>query len=57
MVLALLKRLWKDEKGQAMSEYGIVLAIIAVGAIAALTALSGKIAGVFSKIGTALQGL
>lgn len=56
-MLALLKRLWKDEKGQAMSEYGIVLAIIAVGAIAALTALSGKIGEVFNKIGTALQGL
>ncbi len=33
----------KDEKGQALAEYGLILALIAVAAVAALIALAGGI--------------
>ena len=37
----LKNHLFKDEKGQGMVEYGLIIALVAVGAIAALTALRG----------------
>jgi Flp pilus assembly pilin Flp len=39
---------WRKEDGQTMAEYGVVLAVITIGAIAAFTALSG---GITSAIG------
>jgi Flp pilus assembly pilin Flp len=38
------------EEGQTMAEYGVVLAVIAVGVVLALTALSGGISGAISKV-------
>jgi Flp pilus assembly pilin Flp len=34
---------WRKEEGQTMAEYGVVLAVITVGAVAAFTLLSGGI--------------
>jgi Flp pilus assembly pilin Flp len=34
---------WRKEDGQTMAEYGVVLAVITIGAIAAFTALSGGV--------------
>jgi len=33
------RKLWKDESGQDLAEYGIALAVIAVGAAAAAVAI------------------
>jgi Flp pilus assembly pilin Flp len=38
------------EEGQTMAEYGVVLAVIAVGVVIALTALSGGISGAISAV-------
>jgi Flp pilus assembly pilin Flp len=38
------------EEGQTMAEYGVVLAVIAVGVVLALTALSGGISGAISRV-------
>jgi len=46
----MLKRLWKEEKGQGMVEYGLILALVAVAAIAALSAMGGKLDGLFNGI-------
>lgn len=40
----------RDEEGQALVEYGLILALIAVLCIVALTALSGGISGELTKI-------
>jgi pilus assembly protein Flp/PilA len=40
----------KDEKGQALAEYGLILALIAVIAIAALTLLGTNVAATLSNI-------
>lgn len=53
-MLGLLKRLLKEEEGQAMSEYGLVLGIIAVGVIVALTALRDQLKTLFDTIKTNL---
>lgn len=45
----MLKRFFKDESGQGMVEYALIIALIAIVVIVALTALSGGIKGVFEK--------
>jgi Flp pilus assembly pilin Flp len=40
----------KEEHGQTMAEYGVVLAVITVLVIVALTALSGAISGALNKV-------
>ena len=45
-----LMRLFKDETGQAMTEYGLIIALIAVVVIVALTAMGGQLEIVFDAI-------
>jgi Flp pilus assembly pilin Flp len=45
-----LRANWRKEEGQTMAEYGVVLAVITVGAVAVFTALSGGITGAISKV-------
>ena len=40
----------RREEGQTMTEYGILLALIAVAVIAALVLLGGKISNVFTNV-------
>jgi pilus assembly protein Flp/PilA len=49
-----IKSFIKDERGQALSEYGLILGIIAVAAVAALVALKDKLIEVFDSIKDAL---
>lgn len=46
----------KDEEGQGLAEYGLILALIAVVCAAALIALQGSISGVLGDVGGALGG-
>ena len=46
----LVRSLRKREDGQTMAEYGVVLAVITIGAIAAFTALSGGISGAINNV-------
>ena len=43
-----------DERGAALVEYGFLLALIAVIAIAALTLLGGKVSTKFSTVSSSL---
>ena len=52
-LLQLMAR-FQSEDGQAMAEYGLILALIAVVAIAALTLLGVAISGKLGAITTAL---
>jgi Flp pilus assembly pilin Flp len=45
-----MRQNWRKEDGQTMAEYGVVLAVITVGAIAAFTALSGGISGAIDHV-------
>ena len=40
----------RDEQGQTMAEYGVVLAVIALIVVVALTALSGAISGTLDRV-------
>jgi pilus assembly protein Flp/PilA len=49
MVDFLLRR---DEEGQGLAEYALILALIAIVAIVALVFLGGQISSILSQIGT-----
>lgn len=48
-------RFVNDESGATAIEYGLIAALIAVGIIAAATALGGSLSGLFETIGTRLD--
>jgi pilus assembly protein Flp/PilA len=54
MVRTFVAGLAKDEEGQAMVEYGLILALVSVVAIAALQILGANVLAVFTNVGTAV---
>jgi len=55
-LLDYLRGAWRSEQGQTMAEYGVILAVVTVGIVAALTALSGGVQGAISNIVQTLTG-
>lgn len=51
----LLQRLWKEESGQGMAEYGLILALVAVIAIAGFRLLGQQVNQKVSDVGTEIQ--
>jgi Flp pilus assembly pilin Flp len=45
-----MRQNWRKEDGQTMAEYGVVLAVITVGAILAFTTLSGGISKAINNV-------
>ena len=54
LYLRVVQALDRDEDGQGLAEYALILALIAIVAIAALLFLGGQINGVLSEVGTAI---
>jgi pilus assembly protein Flp/PilA len=50
----LLKRLWHEEEGQDLTEYALLLVLIALAAIAGMNTLASAINNVFSNAATNL---
>jgi len=46
----------RDEEGQGLAEYGLILALIAVACIAALQVLGGGISSQLQSLGGTIQG-
>lgn len=42
--------MWRKQEGQTMAEYGVVLAVITIGAVGVFTALSGGITKSINKV-------
>lgn len=49
-VLTLIKSLWNEERGQGMTEYGLILALLVIGVIAVLVVMGPKIALKFKNV-------
>ena len=45
-----MKHFWKNEEGQGMVEYGLIIALVAVVVIVGLTLLGGKANSLFGGI-------
>jgi pilus assembly protein Flp/PilA len=52
----LVTSLVRDEEGQTMAEYGVVLALITLGVVGVLTALGVAVTGKLGEVVTALGG-
>jgi pilus assembly protein Flp/PilA len=44
-----LNRLWKEEEGQDLTEYALLVVLIALAAITAMNVLAGGIANIFNN--------
>ncbi|MFY9118738.1 MAG: Flp family type IVb pilin [Syntrophomonadaceae bacterium] len=49
-MLQVLKRLVREEEGQGMAEYGLILALIAIVVIGAITGMGEKLVDIFDEI-------
>lgn len=52
----LIRRMWSDDEGQDLAEYGLLLALVAVVVAAAVIAFRGQIVAVFDSATGVLQG-
>lgn len=52
---SLLKRLWREESGQDLVEYGLLVVLVALAAIAGMNALAGAINSTFNSGATSLN--
>lgn len=53
--MQIIKKLMKNEEGATAIEYGLIAALIAVAAIAALRTVGTELETTFNKVGTELQ--
>jgi pilus assembly protein Flp/PilA len=51
----MLKKLLKNEKGATAIEYGLIAALIAVAAIAAMTGVGTNLSNTFNKVNNKLK--
>ncbi len=54
MLQYLISLIDRDERGQGLAEYALILALIAVLAIAAVTFLGGQINSILSSVGKSI---
>jgi len=53
----ILKRLWKEEEGQDLTEYALLVVLIALAAISAMNVLAGAITNVFNNAASNLTSV
>ena len=54
-VANLLNQLWKDEQGQDIAEYAVMLAVILVIVVGTVRLIGSNANTVFSQVGSAIQ--
>lgn len=54
-MLEFLREIHRDERGQGMAEYGLILALVAIAVIAAVTLLGSKLGSTFKKVSDTLE--
>ena len=54
-MIKIIKQLWKDEQGQDLVEYGLLLVLVSLGAVAAMGTLASAISGAFGNASTNLS--
>jgi pilus assembly protein Flp/PilA len=55
MIPGSLVRLWREDSGQGLVEYVLILALIAFAAVAGMSDLASSINSAFSKVGSTLS--
>lgn len=52
--MLVLKRLFTEEKGQGLAEYGLIMALVALAVVAALGTMGGNLNTIFGGINAKL---
>jgi Flp pilus assembly pilin Flp len=52
--MSFLKKLFIEEDGQDMVEYGLVIALVIIGSVAAYNAFQGNISTALTQLGTSI---
>ena len=47
-------RVWRDDSGQDLIEYGLLIGVITVASLLAITAIGGKVVPYFANLNTAM---
>jgi len=50
-----LNALWRDESGQGLVEYALIIALVAIVVVGALFLLGGRVRNIFNEIGETLE--
>ena len=53
--MRLLRRLWKEQEGQDIAEYAVMLAVILVIVVGTIRLIGSNANNVFSNVGSAIQ--
>lgn len=53
-MLTMLRNLWNEERGQGMTEYGLILALLVIGVIGVLVVMGPKLIAQFQKVSDSL---
>ncbi len=56
-MITLLKRFWANDSGQALSEYGLVLALVALAVIGSLVAFGDELDDIWNAIETKVKSV
>jgi Flp pilus assembly pilin Flp len=51
----ILRHLWQDEEGQDLAEYGLLLVLVALSAIATMQTLASALSNTFSNSASSLS--
>jgi pilus assembly protein Flp/PilA len=54
--IAWIQKFDRENEGQGLVEYALIIVLVSIAAIAALTALSGSVQSVFNSIAGTLNG-
>jgi pilus assembly protein Flp/PilA len=54
LIHSLLATIRRDEEGQGLAEYALILALIAIVAIIALIFLGGQVSGILNTVGQSI---
>ncbi len=50
-----MKNLFREEEGQGMVEYALIIAVVAIVVVAALVTMRDQLSAIFNSIATTLQ--
>ena len=53
--MTMLKKLWQEERGQGMTEYGLILALIVIGVIGILVSMGDTLVAKFTAITNGME--
>jgi Flp pilus assembly pilin Flp len=53
--MTILRKMWNDDEGQDLAEYGLLLALVSVAAVAVIILFRAQIQAVFTAATTALK--